>query len=676
MPRILFYYHHFGGFGHGMRIYSICRALKEYDPSYEAVVINSGLPQKELQIARYAYVINLPPFTACSGLFRGVVSAEGTARAFAKRKDILTRIAAGVRPAAAFIEHYPFGRESLAEEIGYFINQLNGRGCLVYSLVRDVVFPKIDEGTLRQRIMPLRGIFVHSDQKIGLSTPYSLGKECVEKILFTGRVFSAPRQPAVRNRLPFRKKKTILISIGGGIDGEDILFKMLKVKDTLRSPVPIVYRIATGTAMKDDVFRSLVVLTRGRKDVFVRRFIPEFSAQVARADVYVTRAGYNAVNNYLFSGTPALFFPRRSDPEQGTRLNYMRKYYPIECVSDGISLKKLASRLNAALEQKTSPVLRPAVSLPGGTVTARLIGAIVHPRRIKIRLTTECNMHCAMCSWKQKKQELPYAVVKNILQQARVLNVSMVNFTGGEPRLHSHFFPLLEYGKSLGIPLSVSTNGTFDDAETRLLSTLVKSVDVSLHSAQADVDDMIKGVPGAFDQAVTFIRNIKTYNRRIEVQVNTTLRKETIKGIHRIVSLLGPWIQSLSFSVFTADRKKDRSGRVTSGMLKYFYSREVPIIQKIRKDFPGLTTTIAQPAASSGRNRVSCGKLLEEMRINAAGTVSPCCVLDDVDCKLGNVLTQDLSEIIGSDVFQDFCRNQGLSSRWCRTCGRVRKNIV
>ena len=189
MKTILFYYHHFGGLGHGTRILSLCKAIKKKNPAYKVIVINSGKPQPELGISEYARVINLPAFQAKNGLFTGLKSDEDIEIAFKKRKKILEKVADFFVPGIAIFEHFPFGRDELNEEIIDFIKNMKEKGTLIYSSVRDIIEQKIDEEKLDHNLDFLNGVFVHSDRETAFFTSFKKTNKLKDKLIFTGRLF-------------------------------------------------------------------------------------------------------------------------------------------------------------------------------------------------------------------------------------------------------------------------------------------------------------------------------------------------------------------------------------------------------------------------------------------------------------------------------------------------------
>lgn len=177
MKKIIFYYHHFGGYGHGMRIYSICKALQSIG-KYKILVINSGVEQPELGVDHYAKVFNLPSVVAAESLFKGLDSKGDIKAVLTQRQMLLKKVALKFKPDIAIIEHFPFGRMSPENEILEFIGDLKQKDCKVYSSVRDLILTKGKEEHFDQ----FKGIFIHEDPHFNRSS------DAPKNSMFTGRV--------------------------------------------------------------------------------------------------------------------------------------------------------------------------------------------------------------------------------------------------------------------------------------------------------------------------------------------------------------------------------------------------------------------------------------------------------------------------------------------------------
>ena len=698
--RILFYYHHFGGFGHGMRVFSLCKALKKLNPQYRLLVVNSGFPQPELSIESFAHVINLPYFTAKKGLFSGLDSPLGLERAFHKRRKMLFIIAEKFRPHVAFFEHFPFGRDALGEEIAEFIGHLRSRKAAVYSIVRDIIVHRIESSSLDKHIGLLDGVIVLSSKDMGFITPFEHSERLWEKIFFTGRVFpEADNNPEsrrkVRQLLGNKRKKLVVVSIGGGIDGEEIIEDLIDKKEIIDREVKTVFFISTGTSISKEWFTRIKYKVQDRAGIFITKFVSDYLDYINAADLSISRAGYNAVNNALFTTTPTIVIPRLTDKEQLIRAQYFRNF--LDVLSE-YSPEELIRRIKMHLKRRKNvhrKGLR-ADCLSGASVFARLVDRIEKLHYIKIRLHTLCNCQCDMCTVRLRRGEvLDYGVVKSIINDAKILNIKIVNFTGGEPTLHRDFKKILFYTKEKGFEVSVSTNGIVDNLIAEDIARVADYVDVSFNAADENAFDRIRGKKGAWRRSLSFLKYLRRRKRRIYLHVNVTVRPDNFLRVYKVIPLLGNILNSISFTLVDTSINRMDNLIFSSEELIQFYFKEVPRIIKgaikyklrltIRPFFKEFASKdnkniLAELNQRENTYRQKLGTVFDieknsrcllpfsNVRVNANGEVVPCCYLDDYENNLGNVNKERLIDILCSERYFSFMQNAFPGKGICNKC--------
>jgi predicted glycosyltransferase len=323
MNKLLFYYHHVGGLGHGTRILAICKTLKKSNPDIKLLVVNSGLPQPELGINRFAIVINLPPF----------VDKEGGAAILITRGRILGRIARSYRPDAVVFEHFPFGRRSLMPEILPFIKNLKKNNAKIYSSVRDIITRHIDKKKLSHTLGYFDAVLVHASREEGFKVPCGIFPKLRKKIIFTGRVHPhGPRKSWVKIDSVFRpidkKNKLIVVNPGGGADGLKMIQKVLMATRYLSDH--IVFLVVTGPSLGADKMKSIIPMVKGKAHIMLKSYLTDFFDYVRAANLTISMAGYNSINNILLTGAKAIVFPRDSDQEQVIRAVRFKKSLAIE----------------------------------------------------------------------------------------------------------------------------------------------------------------------------------------------------------------------------------------------------------------------------------------------------------------------------------------------------------
>lgn len=694
--KILLYYHHFGGLGHGTRMAAICKELKALG-SCEMVVINSGKPQPELGIQKYARLVNLPSFEAASGLFAGLKATEGALQALRKRRDILNEIRLIFKPDVAVFEHYPFGRGALKKEIAAYIAVLSAGGCKVYSSVRDIIDQSLDVEELQEQLKHFHGVLVHADKEMGFMTSFVPPVGLSDKMFFTGRVASFERADLrdiqqVREEFVVMDKKWIVISVGGGIDGEGLLARLVRLKNMLDQAVVCSFLIATGPNMRLDHYEALRKSIGDRKDIVLTRFMEGFPDCVNAADLSISMGGYNSVNNALLTGTRTLIFARRTDKEQTSRGQVFKEY--VQLVDESISDEDLIQMMRTAMEQGKIAYSK---SMPGARVTARLLDIACHIQYIKVRLTSKCNLSCDMCSWERKQKVVSLApdVLKRLILRARVIGVRIFNVTGGEPTLLPEIRDILQQIHANGFRVSLSTNGFVAASRLATLIPFIHDSDISLDSHSGAIHDHIRGKVGAFEKTLKSIALLSAHN--IKPHISVTIRPDNFKDLHRMIPLLAGKIRSISFNMVDMGEMDTTDKFVfTEKQLAYFFVDEAALIiaEAVKNKVKVKITPFFPEFADMGKVQIlkelylhkeelrariksvfrptltDCLIPKQYVRVNPTGDIAFCCFQDEDGNPWGNVLQEDICDIVVSDKYYNFVDNAVEGKGACLGCKR------
>jgi len=149
------------------------------------------------------------------------------------------------------------------------------------------------------------------------------------------------------------------------------------------------------------------------------------------------------------------------------------------------------------------------------------------PRPVVVwAVTRACNLRCVHCyasaDANPAPNELSHDEGKALLDDLAEFGVPAVLFSGGEPLVRPDTPELIEYGMSLGLSCTLSTNGLLiDDAMADRLAELgVKYAGISLDGLRAR-HDKLRGLSGAFDGTMAAIDRCRA--RGIKVGVRFTV---------------------------------------------------------------------------------------------------------------------------------------------------------
>ena len=694
MANICFFYHHFGGLGHGMRIFAICKTLKMEFPENRIFVFNYGKPQPEIRLKDFATVIDLPTFEKL-GLFQ-VIQSKGEKETLArKRSSIVHQILRRSKPDLVVFEHYPFGRESLRGEWDKLLNIFTRSRIPVYASVRDIILPAGNKPAYSRRISLFKAIFVHADHTTGFITSPRLMGQINKQMILTGRVipfnkdFDQHRKKTIRKQFISGHKKLIVVNTGGGIDGAELLNKIIAVSRRIHRGFKAFFLISTGPSIANKSFAALEKLCKSRKYITLKKFIPDLHDIASASDIYLTMGGYNSINNILARKINAIVFPRKTDQEQKTRCNIYKNSFGIMDYKFDTSetiYKEIKKRLTKRIPFES------LCDFNGAPKTARLIHAALNYNFVKIRLTTQCNCACDMCSWKNKIETLPFGLVKRTIDDLCFLNLRAINFTGGEPTLYKHFLPVAAYAKKKGFYVSLSTNGVIEKAELKRLSIYIDCMDVSLDSENRCIHDKIRNKKGAFIRTLKTIRWMAKQNKII--QINSVLRPDNFETIPQIIPMLSRYVSKFNFALADTTQNGLAHLKFKARQLEKLYLDTAYKIFKnavasgtqvrIKPFFPDLEDKPPQEVLwhltkyrQRYRKRLKdifgvlqgpCSLAKSMIRINTNGDISPCCSLDDYPSPIGNILKNNLADIMASDRCADFLKKAAPGKGPCSRC--------
>lgn len=156
-------------------------------------------------------------------------------------------------------------------------------------------------------------------------------------------------------------------------------------------------------------------------------------------------------------------------------------------------------------------------------------------------ITRQCNLKCRHCYARALSQkttdELTTEEGKTLLDDLSSYGAPVILFSGGEPIMRPDLPELAEYAVAKGMRAVISTNGTLI---TRELAKILKDIGLSYVGISLDgmeaVNDRFRGVSGAFNQALTGIRNCQEAG--IKVGLRFTINRINQDQVSPIFDLL------------------------------------------------------------------------------------------------------------------------------------------
>lgn len=126
----------------------------------------------------------------------------------------------------------------------------------------------------------------------------------------------------------------------------------------------------------------------------------------------------------------------------------------------------------------------------------------------------------------------------------------IVIITGGDPFMRRDLFDLLEYGRDIGLIMSVSPSVTSlitRDRLQRLFDLGISRLSFSLDGSNAEIHDSFRGVPGSFDMTMA---RMDALDVGLSLQINTVVSRHTLKDLPRIAELMATYPKMVLWDLF------------------------------------------------------------------------------------------------------------------------------
>ena len=160
-------------------------------------------------------------------------------------------------------------------------------------------------------------------------------------------------------------------------------------------------------------------------------------------------------------------------------------------------------------------------------------------RMLDMQITSKCNLNCEFCCGTPKGiPEVTFDNIKAVIKKLKEVNVSRIVLTGGEPLLYSHIDELIEYIKSLGIEIYLSTNGYFLRNHIEVIAKNVSCVGLPLDSYIPENCEIMTRKKSQVETTIDSINLLKCSNNTIKIKIGTVVSKLNILDLDGIYNLL------------------------------------------------------------------------------------------------------------------------------------------
>ena len=164
------------------------------------------------------------------------------------------------------------------------------------------------------------------------------------------------------------------------------------------------------------------------------------------------------------------------------------------------------------------------------------------PRNVYWEMTQACDLACSHCranaQAERDPQELDTDQAKALIRSVKELG-SLLILTGGDPMKRADLYELMEYARSIHVPIAITPSTTptlTEEVVDRFAKIGVTAMGVSLDGPMPKVHDAFRNVDGTFDNSQRALGWAR--DRGIAVQINTTVTTFTLPHLRELFDLL------------------------------------------------------------------------------------------------------------------------------------------
>jgi len=340
--RILFYSHDTFGLGHINRVLSICRYLYKQGNVNILIVSGSSILAK-LNIPAGIDYIKLPSVTKVGDdLYVSKYLNIGINQIIQMRSKILIHAAKSFRPDAFVVDNVPLGLKNEAQPTLEFLKRRNN-SCRILLTMRDILDDpdKIKTNWRNNSIYEaLKNVYdsilvFGIKQVYDIVDHYEIPEPAASKVIFCGYIDKSGitvARESIRNSLNVNGHRLILVTAGGGGDGDHLVENYLRMVDSGRKN-GFISLVVLGPDFPIKKRKDILSLYQNHKSIFLTGFIPTLPEFMNAADLVVSMGGYNTMCEIMSLNKKAVIVPRvKPRKEQFIRAQCLSPFVPFKYI--------------------------------------------------------------------------------------------------------------------------------------------------------------------------------------------------------------------------------------------------------------------------------------------------------------------------------------------------------
>lgn len=371
--RVVFYAQHLSGVGHYVRSLEIAKAVCR---KHAAWMFDGGRPVPRPDVGQVV-MLPLPRIQRLGGKLLPTESQNTIEQTMSMRRDALADSIGRIKPHAVVIEHYPFSKWELGDEVQWLLRRAREASPQVKAIcsLRDIPLQTRNEPcttqayaeeVLKRLHEDFDGLMVHTDPALAVLDQYFAGAKLIRiPVEHTGIVAEALRAATPDQN----EAKWIIASAGGGDDTGGLLecvasaWRLLKQAGELHG-----YRLKIFAGL--DGSQHSADQPEGIDGITWQPFGTDYLESMQFCELSISCAGYNTCANILSTRCRAVLAPNPAMSDQVARGRIMHGLGYGAFTESRPTPDTMAIAILRSLER---PAPHPSVDLQGGLRSADFI---------------------------------------------------------------------------------------------------------------------------------------------------------------------------------------------------------------------------------------------------------------------------------------------------------------
>ncbi len=319
-PRILLYSHDTYGLGHLRRSLAIAGQIAKDITGAHQLLITGSMVAGAFGLPPRLDMIKLPALSKRStGEYKARTLPLSLAQTLAWREQMILDAAKTFQPDLVLVDKVPAGVHGELLPALRYLKTWSPETRLVLGMrdIEDGAQTTIKQWRAAGVPQLLDEVYDHillygQRSVFDPVSTYQLSAQTASKIFecgFLGRPLTGTRsREAIRRELGCEELPLVVVTVGGGGDGYEIIKSYLDMLSAWEGDIPFYSLIVTGPLMAQGK-RALLRHTRTNR-LSLLEFTPDLFSYMAAADMVVGMAGYNTVCEILSLKTRAVLVPR------------------------------------------------------------------------------------------------------------------------------------------------------------------------------------------------------------------------------------------------------------------------------------------------------------------------------------------------------------------------------